>query len=166
MFSNLFFSTALEVLEKARRKKIAVVTAESCTGGLLSALLTEVPGSSDVFLAGWVSYANEAKEQMIDVPPALLKAHGAVSEEVARAMAQGALKQAGNLTRQSLRAVSITGIAGPGGGSEEKPVGTVHIAVAGSGIGTLHGKELFRGGREIVRSQAIEKALRLLSQSL
>lgn len=166
MFSNLLFSRALEVLEKARQHKIAIVTAESCTGGLLAALLTEVPGSSDVFLNGWVTYANEAKQRLLGVPSAVLEAHGAVSEDVARAMAEGALEKAGPFAGHSLRAVSITGIAGPGGGSESKPVGTVHIALAGSGMNTRHGRELFRGGRTSVRLQTVEKALLMLKESI
>lgn len=166
MFSLTLTAEAQSLLEKIRAKGMAIVTAESCTGGLLSALLTEVPGSSDVFFHGWVTYANEAKEKLISVPGALIAEKGAVSEEVARAMAEGAEKVASSLyPGKEIIAVSITGIAGPGGGSEEKPVGTVHLAVkAGSKI--IHVKEWFRGDREKVRLQAVEKAVHLIRSAI
>ncbi len=104
---------------------ITIVTAESCTGGLVSDAITDVPGSSDYFLAGIVSYSNPAKERLLDVPHSLLEAHGAVSAQVARAMATGARERSGALV-----AASVTGIAGPSGGSAEKPVGLTYVAVA------------------------------------
>lgn len=166
MFSLLHKAEAQRLIDTARSKGIAIVTAESCTGGLLSALLTEVPGSSDVFLQGWVTYANEAKEKLIGVPSTLIAEKGAVSEEVARAMAEGAQQTAQTLfVDRRIIAVSITGIAGPGGGSEEKPVGTVHLA-ASIDNKTIHTKEWFRGDREKVRLQAVEKAVYLLGTAI
>jgi nicotinamide-nucleotide amidase len=114
---------AAALLERARAKAETIVTAESCTGGLVAAALTAIPGSSDVFERGFVTYSNSAKSEMLGVPYWLIEKHGAVSEDVARAMAGGALTH----SHASL-AVAITGIAGPDGGSAEKPVGLVHFA--------------------------------------
>ncbi|KAB0266104.1 CinA family protein [Microvirga brassicacearum] len=145
---------------KSRGWKLA--TAESCTGGLVAALLTEIPGSSAVVERGFVTYSNEAKTEMLGVPSTLLAAHGAVSEEIARAMADGALTR----SRADI-AVSITGVAGPGGGSEAKPVGLVHFALAHRGRET---QVLVRRygdlGRQIVRLRAVEEAMRLLESTL
>lgn len=135
-----------------------MATAESCTGGLVSAALTDVPGSSDVFDRGFVTYSNEAKTDLLDVPAPLIAAHGAVSAEVARAMAVGALAH-------SLAdiAVSVTGIAGPGGGSAEKPVGLVHFACARRGGGVVHVERRFGPlARVEIRAAAVEQALDLL----
>ena len=116
-------AAARSVLQRARSRGLKIATAESCTGGLVAAALTEIAGSSDVFDRGFVTYSNDAKHVVLDVPTAILKRYGAVSAETAAAMAQGAL-------RYSLAeiAVAITGIAGPGGGSKQKPVGLVHFA--------------------------------------
>lgn len=133
---------------KARGEKIAV--AESCTGGLLAAAITAIPGSSEVFDRGFVTYSNEAKTQMLGVPEELIAAHGAVSAEVAIAMAEGALAN----SSASISA-AITGIAGPGGGSPAKPVGTVFIAVARREGPTLSFPCLFSGTREEIRLQAV-----------
>ena len=121
MFDHEIRTAAEHVLVACRKKKLKVVTAESCTGGLVAAALTAIAGSSDVVERGFVTYANEAKREMLGVPWDALLGHGAVSEPVARAMAAGALAH-------SLAdiAVSVTGVAGPGGGSDEKPVGLVH----------------------------------------
>lgn len=143
-----------------QRLGVTLTTAESCTGGMVAERLTRVPGSSDWFLGGVVSYSNGLKRDLLDVPEDLLMAHGAVSEPVARAMAEGACKRLG-----SDFAVSITGIAGPGGGSEEKPVGTVHFAVAGPD-GTEHRRARFPGGRERVRQQSGQLALELVRRRL
>jgi nicotinamide-nucleotide amidase len=141
---------------KARGWKLA--TAESCTGGLVAALLTEIPGSSAVVERGFVTYSNEAKAELLGVPMELIQAHGAVSELVARAMAEGAL-------RRSLAqvAVSITGVAGPGGGSDTKPVGLVHFGLAVAGTATRHLERRYGDlGRGSIRKRAVEDALALL----
>ena len=116
------------MLDKARAAGLTIATAESCTGGLVAGALTAIAGSSDVVDRGFVTYSNAAKMQMLGVPPTLLAQHGAVSQPVAVAMAEGALKASG-----AGLAVSITGIAGPGGGSADKPVGLVHFALARRG---------------------------------
>ena len=137
-----------------------VTTAESCTGGLLAQRLTAVAGSSAYFLGGVVSYSNELKHQLLGVPREMLEAHGAVSEPVARAMATGVRDRLG-----SDWGVGITGVAGPGGGSDAKPVGTVHLAVAGPG-GVLHRKPWFAGDRDRVRGQSAQWSLDLLRRLL
>ncbi|HLY06447.1 MAG TPA: CinA family protein, partial [Rhizomicrobium sp.] len=149
---------AEEVLDKARAQKVRVATAESCTGGLVAGLLTEIPGSSDVFERGFVTYSNAAKTELLGVSEALIAAHGAVSEPVARAMAEGAIRHSG-----AQMAVAVTGVAGPGGGSAEKPVGLVHIAAARDGRATLHEHHLFGDiGRHEIRIASVQAALRLL----
>lgn len=137
-----------------------LATAESCTGGLIAACLTEIPGVSDIYLGGYVTYANEMKIRELGVGEDLLKAYGAVSEEVARAMAEGACKRNGADV-----SVSVTGIAGPGGATPTKPVGLVHIAAARRGAATLHLREVFPGDRGAVRLAAVEAALRLALQA-
>jgi nicotinamide-nucleotide amidase len=148
------------VLERLRRHRQTLSIAESCTGGLLAAHLTDVPGASDVFLGGVVSYSNEAKENLIDVPHEMLVEHGAVSEEVARAMAEGVRARFG-----SDWGAGITGIAGPTGGTEDKPVGLVHWAVAGvGGVWAMH--KVFLGDRQIVREWSLNATLDLLRRRL
>ncbi|WP_265570755.1 CinA family protein [Sphingomicrobium nitratireducens] len=149
---------AAAVVATNREAERTVATAESCTGGLVAAALTEIPGSSDVLLSGAVTYSNDAKVAMLGVPPALLESHGAVSSEVAEAMASGARERSGADV-----AVSITGIAGPSGGSAEKPVGTVWFACADA-RGVTSRRELFdaSAGRASVRLQAALAALDLL----
>lgn len=131
-----------------------LTTAESCTGGWLARDLTAVPGSSRWFERGFVTYTNRAKVEMLGVRAATLDQHGAVSEAVVREMAEGALRHS-----HAQLAVAISGIAGPGGGSEEKPVGTVWLAWAVSGSASLARHQLFSGDREAVRAQAVELAL-------
>ncbi len=160
MFSADLLARAEKLLEDARARGLKIATAESCTGGLVAGLLTEIPGSSDVVERGFVTYSNRAKEELLGVPYAVLEAYGAVSEQTARDMAQGALKQ----SRADL-AVAVTGIAGPGGGSKDKPVGLVHFAAA-RGSKVIH-RECHFGdiGRGEVRLKSVEVALELL-QSL
>ena len=138
-----------------------IATAESCTGGLIAAALTDIPGSSHVVERGFVTYTNEAKTEMLGVPAALIAENGAVSEPVARAMAEGALKH----SRADL-AVSVTGIAGPGGATASKPVGLVHLAVARTGHATRHVRQVFDGDRDAVRLAAAGQALDMLLEML
>ena len=149
------------MLAACRERALRLVTAESCTGGLVAATLTEIAGSSDVVEGGFVTYADEAKEAMLGVPRALLAAHGAVSEPVARAMAEGAL---GRSPRAQL-SVAITGIAGPGGGSSAKPVGLVYLAAARRGGAIQCERQLYGGDRQAVREAALERALALLLET-
>jgi nicotinamide-nucleotide amidase len=147
-------AASLVALYKA--KNLRAATAESCTGGLVAGAITDIPGSSAVFTHGFVTYANEAKTGMLGVPDSLLAKHGAVSSEVAAAMAQGARAHA-----NADFAVSTTGIAGPDGGSPEKPVGTVWFGLAGPhGVTTYH--KQFPGDRDAVRQASVEFALALL----
>lgn len=138
-----------------------VAFAESCTGGMVSALVTDVPGSSEYFLGSVVSYANAAKESFLGVDPATLRAAGAVSDETAIAMARGALERFG-----ADIAVSVTGIAGPDGGTPEKPVGTVHFGLAVRGGGAIAKKRLYGGDRVVIRRAASVQALELLRRHL
>ena len=140
---------------RARGARIA--TAESCTGGMIAAACTSLAGSSDWFERGFVTYSNEAKVEMLGVPPALLAAHGAVSAEVAAAMAEGALSYS-----RAAFAVSVTGIAGPGGGSAAKPVGTVWIAVAARDEKAMATLLQASGDREAIRAASVARALELL----
>jgi nicotinamide-nucleotide amidase len=157
MFPSALSDRAKGLLETYRRQGLRVATAESCTGGLVAACLTAIAGSSDVFDRGFVTYSNEAKMDLLGVPAALLEAHGAVSDEVARAMAEGALAH----SRADV-AVAITGIAGPGGGSEQKPVGLVFMGVARKGGSTVVERHVFPGDRSDVRRASLERALGLL----
>ncbi|HJT43370.1 MAG TPA: CinA family protein [Rhizomicrobium sp.] len=158
MFSDSLLARAEILLATARTNGVRIATAESCTGGLIAALLTEIAGASDVFGRGFVTYSNQAKQDLLGVPAATLRQHGAVSEPVARIMAEGAIR---NSTAQL--SVAVTGIAGPGGGSDEKPVGLVHIAVARAGQPTLH-RELRFGdiGRSAIRLASVAAALEML----
>jgi nicotinamide-nucleotide amidase len=161
MFSADLLAGAENLLATARSAGVRIATAESCTGGLIAALLTEIAGASDVFGRGFVTYSNKAKEDMLGVPAATLRQYGAVSEAVARIMAEGAIR---NSTAQL--SVAVTGIAGPGGGTEEKPVGLVHIAVARAGEATRHRECRFGDiGRGAIRLASVSAALEML-QSL
>ena len=152
--------TAQEFLDIARAAGARIATAESCTGGLISAALTEVAGSSDVFERGFVTYSNDAKTQMLGVPSEMIQAHGAVSEEVARAMAEGAL-----MYSQATVAVSVTGIAGPGG-SDHKPEGRVCFGRAvRNGETFVETVEFGALGRTEVRHATVEHALELLADT-
>lgn len=160
-FPPALLALAAALLADCRAAGLQVATAESCTGGLIAGLLTEIPGSSDVVDRGFVTYSNQAKMEMLGVPEDLLRTHGAVSEPVARAMAEGAL------ARSAARlAVAVTGVAGPGGGSAEKPVGLVHFAVAATGKPTVHDRQVFAGDRPAVRVATVLRALTLLQRRL
>jgi nicotinamide-nucleotide amidase len=149
---------AKHVLDLCRARGLRVTTAESCTGGLVAAALTEIAGSSDVVDSGFVTYSNDAKQKMLGVPAATLKRHGAVSGETAAAMAKGALKNS-----PADLAVAITGIAGPGGGSKQKPVGLVHFAAASrDGRSLARARRFGKIGRTRVRWRSVSEALELL----
>lgn len=158
MFEASLIAEAESLLAMLRGRGLRLALAESCTGGLIAALLTEIAGSSDVVERAFVTYSNDAKVESIGVPRALIEAHGAVSPEVARAMAEGALSH----SRADL-AVSVTGVAGPGGGSAAKPVGLVHLAAVRQGGDTVV-SELRLGdiGRNAVRLASVREALRLV----
>jgi len=149
---------AAELVALCKARGVTVATAESCTGGLIAAAITEVPGSSAVFGQGFVTYSNAAKTELLGVPAGLIAAIGAVSEAVAARMAAGARKRAG-----ADLAVSVTGIAGPDGGTPQKPVGTVCFGLASPSGVTTYTKR-FMGNRHEVREQSVAFALELLSK--
>jgi nicotinamide-nucleotide amidase len=161
-FTPALLQQAAALLAAARATGLKIATAESCTGGLIAGLLTEIAGSSDVFERGFVTYSNQAKEEMLGVPAATLRQHGAVSEAVARAMAEGAIRNSA-----AQLSVAVTGIAGPGGGTDEKPVGLVYIAAARAGTAPA-GRECRFGdiGRDQVRRKTVEAALGLMETLL
>lgn len=160
MFAPDLSARAAALLDELRRRGLRLATAESCTGGLLAGLLTEIAGSSDVVERGFVAYSNAAKTELLGVPEATLAEHGAVSEPVARAMAQGAVARS-----HADIAVAVTGLAGPGGGTAAKPVGLVHIAAALRGGPVLHRECRFGDiGRGAVRIASVEAALQLAAQ--
>lgn len=162
LFDEALVARAAALLESCRAAGVMIATAESCTGGLVAALLTEIPGSSSVVERGFVTYSNDAKNELIGVPMELISAHGAVSSQVARSMAEGALAH----SRAHL-SVSITGVAGPGGGSPEKPVGLVQFATALKGAETRAVEKRFGDlGRTEIRRLAVETALELLEARL
>jgi nicotinamide-nucleotide amidase len=152
---------ATNLIELCRSYRVTVTTIESCTGGLVSAALTDIPGSSEVFNCGFVTYSNEAKHRLVNVPLALIAKHGAVSQSVAIAMARGGLKHS-----TANFAVSITGVAGPGGGTAEKPVGLVHFACVSHKSKPLLFEARFSGDRNEIRSQSVEQALLMLNHSV
>ncbi len=157
MFPEHITSAAHDILQKCRKAQLLLATAESCTGGLIAAALTEIPGSSDVFERGFVSYSNLSKTQMLKVPAELVATHGAVSRQVAEAMAQGALANS-----QANLAIAVTGIAGPGGGTREKPVGLVYIAAATSSGRLAHEECRFENNdRSAIRINTVMAAFKL-----
>jgi nicotinamide-nucleotide amidase len=160
MFPADLVAEAAALLDDFRKRGLRLATAESCTGGLVAGLLTEIAGSSDVVERGFVTYSNAAKHELLGVPEAMLARHGAVSEPVARAMAEGALaNSAADI------AVSVTGVAGPGG-SAAKPVGLVHFAAARRGGEVLHRECRFGDiGRTPVRLESVRVALQLVSRA-
>lgn len=152
---------AAALLARCEAQGLTIATAESCTGGMVIAALTDIPGSSAVVERGFVTYSNAAKSELLGVPPELIAAHGAVSEPVARAMAEGALARS-----PADLAVAITGIAGPGGGTPAKPEGLVHFACARRGRPTQHARVAFGAiGRDAVRAASVLKALEMLGEA-
>ena len=162
LFPSDITDAAARVLSEARAKGLHIATAESCTGGLIGSVLTAIPGSSDVFECGFIVYSNRSKTGLLHVSSGMIEETGAVSAEVARAMAEGALE----LCTAEI-AVSCTGIAGPGGGTESKPVGLVHLAVAARGQDT-HNLECRFGpvGRDEIRIRTVAAALQLLIDAI
>jgi len=158
MIDAALLAEAEALLALCRAGGLRIATAESCTGGLVAAALTAIAGSSDVVERGFVTYSNEAKAELLGVPADLIARFGAVSEEVARAMAEGAVARA-----PVDLAVSVTGVAGPGGGSAAKPVGLVHFGLARRGARTLHERHVLPGDRAGVRYRSVAIALRLLT---
>lgn len=153
---------AQECITRFSAKGQMIATAESCTGGLIAGALTEIAGSSAVVDRGFVTYSNEAKTEMLNVPADFIAKHGAVSPNVAKAMAEGAL--AGSRAHAT---IAVTGIAGPGGGTADKPVGLVYLATAGQMAGTIVSKQLYGDiGRQQVREQTVIKALSMLLDQL
>jgi nicotinamide-nucleotide amidase len=161
MIDQATLADAEALMQVCREARLLIATAESCTGGLIAATLTAIAGSSDVVERGFVTYSNAAKTGMLGVPAELIARHGAVSEEVARAMAEGALAHS-----PADLAVSVTGVAGPGGGSTEKPVGLVWFGCLrrGRSPGTL--RRVFPGDRTEVRRASVAQALQLLRSEL
>ena len=158
MFSAAILERAARILDRYRSLGLKVAMAESCTAGLVAAALTEFGGASDVFERGFVTYTNRAKQELLGVPGELIADLGAVSEPVARMMAEGALEAS-----NAHISVAITGIAGPGGGTSFKPVGTVHIATARSNQGLMHRQEFFQlETRTEIQLAAVEVALQAL----
>ena len=161
MLDDSHLDLAARVLEACRARDQKLATAESCTGGLIFGALTAVAGSSEVMERGFVTYTNPAKAEMLGVPEDLFESVGAVSEAVARAMAEGALAHS-----PADLAISVTGVAGPGGGTAEKPVGLVHMALAMRERETVHRKHLFDGDRTTVRSATVTAAMDLILERL
>ena len=158
MFDHEVREAAEHVLLTCRKKNLKVVTAESCTGGLIAAALTAIAGSSDVVDRGFVTYSNEAKREMIGVPWDAILGHGAVSEPVARAMAAGALARS-----SADISVSVTGVAGPGGGTDEKPVGLVHFGAVRTDFDPIVERHVFPGDRDQIRRLTVLTALAMVS---
>ena len=162
MFDQTLLDQAATLLDACRAKGLKIATVESCTGGLVAGLLTEIAGSSDVVERGFVTYSNLAKTQAVGVPEALIATHGAVSKQVACAMAEGGLRHS-----SADLCIALTGVAGPGGGSKEKPVGLVHLALAQRGKDTQHSECHFDPvSRHSVRMAAVAKALLMLQSAI
>ena len=153
-------AAAADVLDRLRARGMMAATAESCTGGLIAAALTAIAGSSDVVDRGFVTYSNAAKTEMLGVDPELIQAHGAVSAPVAAAMAEGALRRS-----QASLTVAVTGVAGPGGGTLDKPVGTVWFGLASHGVAVLTEVKVFPGSRDDVRAATVLHALHMLGRA-
>ncbi len=151
---------AAQLIALYRAKGLRIATAESCTGGMIAAAITDIGGSSDVFERGFVTYSNAAKTELISVPADLIVHHGAVSVHVAREMAIGALKHS-----PADVAVAVTGVAGPGGGTEAKPVGLVYLATARRGGDPVIERHQFHGTRAEIRQATVERALEMLAEA-
>src|SRR5512132_1377049 len=161
MFEPAQLELAAAIIGRCRARGLRVVTAESCTGGLISACLTAIAGSSTVFDRGFITYSNDAKMELLGVPGDLLIRSGAVDEAVVRAMAEGAVRASG-----ADLAVAVTGIAGPDGGTVHKPVGLVYCAAARAGADTWHERHVFAGDRQAVRAATVTAALGLLARRI
>ena len=162
MFSLEIVTLARLLVDEARERSLRIVTAESCTGGLVAGAICQVSGASEVFERGFVTYSNRAKQEMLGVPGDLIADLGAVSEPVARMMAEGALENS-----NAHVSVAITGVAGPGGGTPMKPVGTVHIATARSNQAIMHRDEFFQlETREEIQLAAVQSALEMLRERM
>ena len=157
MLPDSTLNEAESLLDACRAKGIMVATAESCTGGLIAAALTAIAGSSDVVDRGFVTYSNQAKNEMIGVPMPMIESFGAVSEPVAAAMAEGALARS-----RATIAVSVTGVAGPGGGSAEKPVGLVCFGLARTGAPAVTERHVFPGDRAQIRAATVAHAFKMI----
>jgi nicotinamide-nucleotide amidase len=160
-FPEASLERAKNLLDACEARGLHLATAESCTGGLIIGCLTEIAGSSNVVERGYVTYDNRAKQELLGVPHYLLERYGAVSEEVARAMATGTLERA-----TVDLAIAVTGIAGPGGATPDKPVGLVHMAVALRDQPSLHTMQEFAGNRAAVRIATVDAALELARQAV
>ncbi len=161
MLPDATLTEAASLLAACRAKGVLLATAESCTGGLIAAALTAVAGSSDVVDRGFVTYSNEAKSELVGVPMPLIQTHGAVSKEVAAAMAQGALARS-----RAGMAVSVTGVAGPGGGSAAKPVGLVCFGLARAGQPVTTEQHVFPGDRNAIRAATVAHAFKMIHAAL
>lgn len=162
MFERELTKRAEQLLQAMRERGLKIATAESCTGGLIAALLTEIPGSSDVVERGFVTYSNDAKMELLGVPKTTLDGAGAVSRETALAMAAGALAHS-----RAQVAVAVTGVAGPGGGNADKPVGLVHLVVSRAGQPPRHTEARYGDiGRAAVRLATMRTALDMLEQEI
>ncbi|MBN8874686.1 MAG: CinA family protein [Rhodospirillales bacterium] len=161
MIPDALLHEAETLLAACRARGVMLATAESCTGGLIAAALTAIAGSSDVVDRGFVTYSNEAKQDLVGVPAALIAAHGAVSEEVAAAMAAGALAR----SRAGI-AVSVTGVAGPGGGTAAKPVGLVCFGLAARGAPVVTDRQVFPGDRGAIRAATVAHAFAMIRARL
>ncbi|MCA3731893.1 MAG: CinA family protein [Phenylobacterium sp.] len=162
MFSIEIETLARLLIDEARERQLRLVTAESCTGGLVAGAICAIPGASDVFERGFVVYNNRAKQELLGVPGEIIADLGAVSEPVARMMAEGALENS-----HAHLAVAITGVAGPGGGTRMKPVGTVHIATARANHGLHHRHEFFQfETREEIQLAAVQTALEAMRERI
>ncbi|MEC9345205.1 MAG: CinA family protein [Pseudomonadota bacterium] len=160
MVTPALVEEATALLELLRARNLMLATAESCTGGLIAATLTEVAGSSDVVERGFVTYSNDAKHDLLAVPDAMLERYGAVSEPVAIAMAEGALRNS-----RAHVTISVTGVAGPGGGTPTKPVGLVHFGCAMRGQPTVHARQVFAdNGRQSIRLDTVAHAFRMIRE--
>lgn len=157
MIDQTLLDQAAALLHACRARGVKLATAESCTGGLIAATLTAIANASDVVDRGFITYSNAAKHEILGVPEAVIQEHGAVSEPVARAMAEGAL-----LRSRADIAVSVTGVAGPGGGSAEKPVGLVWLGLAQRGQPVASERQIFPGDRSAVRAAAVARAFALI----